>query len=103
MARQGHSLKELVDSEGTDKYEAGVYKCSDNSLFGPIHSITASGAVKITALKNKALENMYVNLVNEGIALAVGETIWFRQVVYEITITDAAALFHYTKQEYFGT
>jgi hypothetical protein len=99
MARKSDSMKEIVNSEGTDKYAAGVYKRSDNTLFGPLYAMTASGACVITALKNADGDDIYTNYVANGVALAAGEKIFFREVVHEITLTVAPALFHYHKQE----
>ena len=98
MARKGQAQSELVNSEGTDKYAAGVYKRSDNTLKGPLYAITASGATVVTALKNAAGEEIFTNYVDNAVPLAAGETIFFREEVHEITITVAAALFHYAKQ-----
>jgi len=98
MARKGDSLKEITNSEGTDKYAAGVYKRSNNTLFGPIYAITASGATVITALKNSAGADIYCNYVANAVPLATGETIFFRQVVHEITVTVAPVLVYYKEQ-----
>lgn len=98
MARKGDSQKEMVNSEGTDKYAAGVYKRSDDTLFGPIYAITAAGATVITALKNEDGEDIYCNYVANAIPLAAGETIFFRQVAHEITVTVAAVLVYYQQQ-----
>ena len=98
MARRGQAQSELINSEGTDKYAAGVYKRSNNTLFGPIYAITASGACVITVLKNADGEDILTNYVANAVPLAAGETIFFREVVHEITITVAAALVYYKTQ-----
>ena len=92
----------MTNSEGTDKYAAGVYKRSDDSLFGPIYAITAAGATVITALKNSEGADIYCNYVANAVPLAAGETIFFREIVEEITLTVAPALFHYKEQEVFS-
>lgn len=102
MARKGDSLKEITNSEGTDKYAAGVYKRSDDTLFGPIYAITASGATVITALKNSESVDIHCNYVANAVPLAIGETLFFREIVHEITVTVAPVLVYYQKQEVFS-
>ena len=98
MGRKGDSNKEMTNSEGTDKYAVGVYKRSDDTLFGPIYAIQADGACVITALKNVDGDDIYCNYVANAVPLTTGELIFFRQVVHEITITVAPALVFYTEQ-----
>jgi hypothetical protein len=98
MARGGDSLKEITNSEGTDKYAAGVYKRSNSTLFGSIYAITACGATVITALKNADGADIYCNYVASAVPLATGETIFFRQIAHEITVTVAPVLVYYKEQ-----
>jgi hypothetical protein len=99
MARKGDSLKEMVNSEGTDKYAAGAYTVAGDTLFGPIYAIMASGACVITVLKDSEGEDILTNYVANAVPLAAGETIFFRVPVYSITITVAPALVYYISQK----
>ena len=99
MAGRGDSNKEMINSEGTDKYEAGAYTVAGDTLLGPIYGVLISSTLKITVLKDKNGDDLVVNYLTEGIDLLAGEQYFFRNPVHAITFTTGDLQVFYQSQK----